>query len=99
MTTAGLATGSGPADRLLGRGPSLTGRVSRTYDGYGFDHLHLEGAGLLAAIQGEATARAANVGARIDLKSLADLDSRFTGRAALDAKLTGSLEHPTSPSP
>ncbi|MDQ0448977.1 translocation/assembly module TamB domain-containing protein [Methylobacterium aerolatum] len=94
VTTAGLVTGLGPADRLLGRSPGLTGRVSRTYDGYGFDHLHLDGAGLSASIQGEATARAANVGARVDLKSLADLDSRFTGRAALDAKLTGSLEKP-----
>ncbi len=94
VTTAGLVTGSAPADRLLGRAPTLTGRVSRTYDGYGFDHLHLEGAGFQAAMQGEATTSAANVGARIDIKSLADLDSRFTGRASLDGKLTGSLEKP-----
>ena len=94
VATAGLVTGIDPADRVLGRTPTLTGRVSRTYDGYGFDHLRLEGAGLLATLQGEATASAAQVAARIDLKSLADLDSRFTGRAALDGKLTGSLEKP-----
>ena len=94
VTGSGLATGSGPADRLLGRGPTLTGRVSRTYDGYGFDHLRLEGAGLLATLQGQATAAAADVAARVDLKSLTDLDARFTGRAALDARLTGSLEKP-----
>lgn len=94
VTARSLSTGSGPADRLLGRAPSLTGRISRTYDGYGFDHLHLDGAGLVAALQGEATASAANVGAHVDLKSLADLDSRFTGRAALDARLAGSLEKP-----
>ncbi|GJE40363.1 translocation/assembly module TamB domain-containing protein [Methylobacterium persicinum] len=94
VTASGLTTGNGPADRLLGRTPSLTGRVSRTYDGYGFDHLHLDGAGLVAALQGEATASAANVGAHVDVKSLADLDPRFTGQAALDARLTGSLEKP-----
>ncbi|MCJ2012887.1 translocation/assembly module TamB domain-containing protein [Methylobacterium sp. J-076] len=94
VTAAGLSTGSGPADRLLGRAPSLTGRVSRSYDGYGFDHLRLDGAGLVASLQGEATASAANVGAHVDIRSLADLDSRFTGKAALDGRLTGSLEKP-----
>ncbi|MGC5781579.1 translocation/assembly module TamB domain-containing protein [Methylobacterium sp. NFXW15] len=94
VTSSGLVTGIGPADRLLGRAPSLTGQVSQTYDGYGFDRLRLEGAGMLAALQGQATASAADVTARIDIKSLTDLESRFTGRAALDARLTGSLEKP-----
>ncbi len=40
---------------------------------------------MLAALQGQATASAADVTARIDIKSLTDLESRFTGRAALDA--------------
>ena len=89
-----LVTGLAAADRTLGRSPTLQGRVSQSYDGYGFDHLRLEGSGLTATLQGEATAAAADVTARADLKSLASLDGRLTGRAAIDARLTGSLEHP-----
>ena len=94
VTTAGLRTGLPAADRVLGRAPTLQGRVSQAYDGYGFDHLRLEGAGLTASLQGEATGSRADVGLRVDLKSLSDLDGRFTGRAALDGRLTGSLERP-----
>ena len=94
LAATGLVTGIATADRLLGRGPTLQGRVSRSYDGYGFDHLRLEGAGLTATLQGEATTAAADVTARVDLKSLASLDGRLTGRAAIDGRLTGSLEHP-----
>ncbi|MCJ2054277.1 translocation/assembly module TamB domain-containing protein [Methylobacterium sp. J-070] len=94
VTTAGLVTGVAAADRVLGRAPTLQGRVSQTYDGYGFDRVRLEGAGLTATLQGTATAAAAEVAGRLELKSLADLDGRLTGRAGLDAHLTGSLEHP-----
>ncbi len=94
VATTGLATGIGAADRILGRTPSLQGRVSRSYDGYGFDHLRLEGQGLSATLQGEATSETADVGGRLDLRSLADLDGRLTGRAGVEARLTGSLEHP-----
>ena len=85
VTTAGLVTGVAAADRVLGRAPTLQGRVSQSYDGYGFDHLRLEGAGLTATLQGTATTAAADVAGRLDLKSLADLDGRLTGRAGLDA--------------
>ncbi|MDP4003130.1 translocation/assembly module TamB domain-containing protein [Methylobacterium sp. NEAU K] len=94
VTSAGLATGIAAADRVLGRAPSLQGRLAQSYDGYGFDHLRLEGAGLTATLQGEATSSAADVTGRLDLKSLADLDGRLTGRAGIDARMTGSLEHP-----
>ncbi|MGH1575309.1 translocation/assembly module TamB domain-containing protein [Methylobacterium sp. P31] len=94
VTTAGLATGIAAADRTLGRAPTLHGGVSQSYDGYGFDHLRLEGAGLTATVQGEATATGADVVGRVDLKSLADLDGRLTGRAGIEARLAGSLEHP-----
>jgi translocation and assembly module TamB len=94
VTTSGLVTGIRAADRTLGRAPALQGRVSQTFDGYGFDHLRLEGAGLTVTLQGEATATRADVAGRLDLKSLADLDGRLTGRAAVEARLTGSLEHP-----
>lgn len=94
VTSAGLATGIAAADRALGRAPTLQGRVSQSYDGYGFDHLRLEGSGVTATLQGEATSASADVTGRIDLKSLADLDGRLTGRAGIDARMTGSLEHP-----
>ncbi|MFC6024386.1 translocation/assembly module TamB domain-containing protein [Methylobacterium mesophilicum] len=94
VTSAGLATGIAAADRALGRAPTLQGRVSQSYDGYGFEHLRLEGSGLTATLQGEATSATADVTGRIDLKSLADLDGRLTGRAGIDARMTGSLEHP-----
>jgi translocation and assembly module TamB len=94
VTATGLVTGIAAADRTLGRAPTLRGRVSQSYDGYGFDHLRLDGASLTATLQGEATAAAADVAARLDLKSLADLDGRLTGRAGVEARLTGSLERP-----
>lgn len=94
VTTSGLVTGIQAADRTLGRAPTLQGRVSQTFDGYGFDHLRLEGAGVAATLQGEATASRADVTGRLDLRSLADLDGRLTGKASIDVRLTGSLEHP-----
>lgn len=94
VTAGGLVTGNRAADRTLGRTPTLQGRISQSFDGYGFEHLRLEGAGLTATLEGQATATAADVTARLDLKSLADLDGRLTGRAGVEARLSGSMEHP-----
>lgn len=94
VTAAGLASGIAVADRLLGRAPALSGRVSQSYDGYGFDHLRLDAAGFTATLQGEATSAAADIRGRVALKSLADLDGRLTGGADVEGRLTGSLEHP-----
>ncbi|PXW66974.1 translocation/assembly module TamB domain-containing protein [Methylobacterium sp. B4] len=91
----GLVLGEPAADRLVGRAPVLSGRVSQTYDGYGFERLRFEGAGLVATLQGQANAKTADVAARIDLKSLAALDERLAGAASADARLTGSLIKPT----
>ncbi len=90
----GLVLGQDVADRLVGRTPSLKGRVFQTYDGYGFDRLLFEGAELVATLQGQATARSADVTTRLDLKDLSALDARLTGAASADAKLTGSLRKP-----
>lgn len=90
----GLVLGEPAADRLVGRSPVLTGRVSQTYDGYGFERLRFEGAGMVATLQGQANAKTADVAARIDLKSLAALDERLTGAASADARLSGSLIKP-----
>ena len=90
----GLVLGEETADRLVGRAPVLTGRVSQTYDGYGFDRLRFEGAGFAATLQGQANARTADVAARVDLKNLSALDERLAGPASADARLTGSLLKP-----
>ncbi|KQT49963.1 hypothetical protein ASG52_07725 [Methylobacterium sp. Leaf456] len=94
LRSGGLVLGQDVADRLVGRTPSLRGRVFQTYDGYGFDRLLFEGAELVATLQGQATARSADVAARLDLKNLSALDARLTGAASADARLTGSLRKP-----
>ncbi|CAO4168688.1 Translocation/assembly module TamB domain-containing protein [Methylorubrum populi] len=90
----GLVLGEAVADRLVGRTPTLTGRVFQTYDGYGFDRLRFDGAEMFATLQGKADARTADVAARIDLKTLSALDERLLGPASVDARLTGSLVKP-----
>ena len=90
----GLVLGEETVDRLVGRAPVLTGHVSQTYDGYGFDRLRFEGAGFAATLQGQANARTADVAARVDLKNLSTLDERLAGPASADARLTGSLLKP-----
>ncbi|MCJ2030136.1 translocation/assembly module TamB domain-containing protein [Methylobacterium sp. J-043] len=90
----GLVLGEAIADRLVGRTPALTGRVSQTYDGYGFERLRFEGAGLVATLQGQANAKTADVAARVDLKNLSTFDERLSGPASADARLTGSLLKP-----
>ncbi|GEO98641.1 translocation/assembly module TamB domain-containing protein [Methylobacterium haplocladii] len=89
-----LVLGIAAVDDLLGRAPSITGRVSQAFDGYGFEGVRLAGAATTATLQGQATATRADVTGRIDLTDLAALDERLTGRANLDAHLTGSLNRP-----
>lgn len=91
---SGLVLGQAAADRLVGRAPTLTGRVSQTYDGYGFERLRFIGAEMAATLQGQANAKTADVSARVDLRTLAALDARLSGPASADARLTGSLIKP-----
>ncbi|WP_442919101.1 translocation/assembly module TamB domain-containing protein [Methylobacterium sp. Leaf118] len=90
----GMVLGDAVSDRLVGRAPVLTGRVFQTYDGYGFERLRFEGAEMAATLQGQATARSADVTGRIDLKALSALDGRLAGAASADARVTGSLRKP-----
>ncbi|WP_082523938.1 translocation/assembly module TamB domain-containing protein [Methylobacterium sp. Leaf399] len=92
LTTRALALGTAPLDRLLGRAPTLRGKVFQVYDGYGFEGLRFEGAHLTAALDGRATGRAADVRAKIDLADLGRIDERLSGRAAVDARLGGTLQ-------
>ncbi|WP_444543589.1 translocation/assembly module TamB domain-containing protein [Methylobacterium dankookense] len=89
-----LALSEPRLDRLLGAAPRLTGRLATLYDGYGFEGVRLEGARMIARLEGQATARLADARAAIDLKDLAALDPRLGGRASLSGRLSGTLLRP-----
>ena len=89
-----LALSEPRLDRMLGAAPHLTGRLSTVYDGYGFEAVRLEGAHVVARVEGRATARLADARAEIDLKDLAALDPRLGGRANLSGRFTGTLLRP-----
>ena len=89
-----LVLGQDILDRLLGRAPNLTGRVSQAYDGYGFEALNFTGAALTATLQGQSTRAKADATGRVALADLSALDERLAGRATLDTRLTGSLRKP-----
>lgn len=94
LRTQGLALSVPALDGLLGRAPRFTGRLSQVYDGYAFDGARLEGAEMVARLDGRATARAADAKLVVDVKSLAAVDDRLAGRALLDGRLSGTLEKP-----
>ncbi|WP_082483507.1 translocation/assembly module TamB domain-containing protein [Methylobacterium sp. Leaf87] len=81
-------------DGLLGRTPRFTGRLAQVYDGYSFDGARLEGAEMVARLDGRATARMADAKLLVDLKDLSVVDANLSGRALLDGRLTGTLEKP-----
>ncbi|PSJ20128.1 hypothetical protein CVH10_19230, partial [Halomonas sp. ND22Bw] len=61
---------------------------------YAFEGARLEGAEIVARLEGRATARLADAKLVVDLKALATFDPKLTGRALLDGRLTGTLEKP-----
>ncbi|SFG48163.1 translocation/assembly module TamB domain-containing protein [Methylobacterium gossipiicola] len=81
-------------DGLLGRSPHFTGRLVQVYDGYSFEGARLEGAEMVARLDGQATARLADAKLLVDLKNLSVVDAALSGRALLDGRLTGTLEKP-----
>ncbi|WP_082476599.1 translocation/assembly module TamB domain-containing protein [Methylobacterium sp. Leaf99] len=81
-------------DGMLGRSPRFTGRLAQVYDGYAFDGARLEGAEMVARLDGRATARMADAKLLVDLKDLSVVDAALSGRALLDGRLTGTLEKP-----
>jgi translocation and assembly module TamB len=89
--SAGLAA----IDGLLGRKLALSGAVE-TLPGGGvsFDALTLNGDFVQARVNGAATQNKADIGAQIALPDLHRADPRLTGRASVDAKISGSLQKP-----
>jgi translocation and assembly module TamB len=94
LRTRALALGLPALDRLLGQSPHFRGRLSQIYDGYTFEGARLDGAEIVARLEGRATARLADARLDVDLKDLSALESKLSGRATLDGRLTGTLERP-----
>ncbi|WP_292499491.1 translocation/assembly module TamB domain-containing protein [Methylobacterium sp.] len=94
LRTSGLALSVAALDRTLGNAPRFSGRLSQIYDGYAFEGARLEGAEIVARLEGRATARLADAKLVVDLKDLATFDPKLAGRALLDGRLTGTLEKP-----
>ena len=89
--SAGLAT----IDGLLGRKLALSGAVE-TLPGGGvsFDALTINGEFVQARVNGAATQQKADIGAQISMPDLHRADPRLTGRANVDAKISGSVQKP-----
>ncbi|TGD95789.1 hypothetical protein EU555_26525 [Methylobacterium nonmethylotrophicum] len=93
-STEKLLLGTPALDRTLGRDPRFAGRLTRLPDGYAVQAARLTGAAVTATLDGRATATRADMAGRVDLTDLATLHPDLAGKAALDARLTGSLERP-----
>ncbi len=89
------SAGFAAIDGLLGRKLALSGAVE-TLPGGGlsFDALTFNGDFVQARVDGAATQDTADIGAQIALPDLHRADPRLTGRANVDAKISGSLRKP-----
>jgi len=88
--SAGLAA----IDGLLGCRLALSGAVETLPGGVSFDALTINGEFMQARANGAATQEKADIAAQIILPDLHRADARLTGRANIDAKLSGSLQKP-----
>ncbi|MGA8173063.1 MAG: hypothetical protein WB816_19845, partial [Methylocystis sp.] len=89
--SAGLAA----IDGLLGRRLALSGAVETLPGGgVGFDALTINGEFAQARANGAATKEKADIAAQIIIPDLHRADPRLTGRANIDAKISGSLQKP-----
>lgn len=91
----GLRSGVPAADGLIGENLRLSGKVATlSGGGLSFDKLALNGAHVAAIIDGAATKEKAAINAKIDLPELRHAGLPLTGRAHVDAAVTGTLEKP-----
>src|SRR3954451_12655967 len=90
-----FATGIAALDGLFGGRLDAGGGVRLEPNGsIGFDRVRFSGAHAQGSIAGMATPERADVAVALTMPTLARADDRLTGRAEIDAKLTGTLEHP-----
>jgi translocation and assembly module TamB len=84
-------------DGLLGGRLALSGKLDALPEGgFAFDQLALRGDHIDALVDGAATRESAKLNAKITLPDLRRADERLTGRADVEAKLTGSLAKPSA---
>ncbi|MGA9824421.1 MAG: translocation/assembly module TamB domain-containing protein [Methylocystis sp.] len=89
------SVGLAAIDGLLGRKLALSGAVETLRGGgVSFDALTVNGEFAQARVNGAATQEKADIAAQIILPDLHRADPRLTGRANVDAKLSGSLQKP-----
>ena len=88
------SAGLGAIDGLLGRKLALSGAVETLPGGVSFDALTINGEFVQARVNGAATQEKADIAAQIILPDLHRADARLTGRANINAKISGSLQKP-----
>ena len=89
------SAGFAAIDGLLGRKLALAGAVETLAGGgVSFDALTLSGDFVRARVNGAASPEKADIGAQMILPDLHRADPRLTGRANVDAKISGSLQKP-----
>lgn len=95
LKLANVTTGIAPLDRALGPAATITGRLaSLPTGGVSFADLRLNGHGFTARVDGSALRENAAVALSVTAPDLARIDGGVRGQAALDARLTGTLDHP-----
>lgn len=91
----GFSSGNAAISGALGETVTLSGTARRIPGGFGLENFRIDGGNVDVTASGQATERAADLGLRISVDDLGRLDKRISaGRAAIDARLTGSLETP-----
>ncbi len=86
-------TGIAALDGAVGGEVTIAGGVRRAEDGsFAFDSVRIDGETVALAADGRADTGSADVTATVALSDLSRLDGRLTGRANVEARLTGSLE-------
>ncbi|MCP8937871.1 translocation/assembly module TamB domain-containing protein [Alsobacter sp. SYSU M60028] len=81
-------------DPLFAGSVRVQGVAARVPGGYAFETFRLAGRHITLSVDGRATEERADLTARLDIPDLARADERLSGRAAGEAKLTGSLRKP-----
>lgn len=90
-----FSTGLSAIDGLAGGQLTVNGVVRvLPRGGFGFDDLQLTGAHATARVDGNATSENVAVNAAIDIADLRRADRRLTGKAAMTAQVTGTLDRP-----
>lgn len=90
-----FTTGIGAIDGLVGRSPTLSGRVAKAGDTYRIEALTLGGAHIALRSAGTAAPESADLTATVEAADLSRADPRLNGHARIVTHLTGGLNRPS----